>query len=621
MERSTRTNGLINLLVLLLATIAGFTVAGRSNSVASEVCAIFLGIGTLVAAVSWFQMRLEENERLEKLEFDELKRSKGASTLFETKDTEGFPAQHSREQFEKFLVPAFTVFLLVAETIAAFLLGRWFSKNGSFSELKDPILVVVAFSLTALVFFMLGIFSATLTRLENHRLLRPSAGWLLFNSFLSLVVAGGAALKWMGYPRVDFYAAEVLTVILALVALETLVSLILEIYRPRVKGKVARPLYESRVVGLLGQPGGLLRTATDTLDYQFGFKVSETWFYRYLVDNLPLLILLQLAALFVSTMVVFVSPGEQALLEHLGARATTPLGPGGHLKWPWPIDKVYPFRTDQIQTLIIGSQPDPNLPDQTTILWTVNHLKEENFLVAKSESDSTVTNNATVKTPPVSLLTVSIPVQFQITNVLDWAYNNVEATNLLQNLATREVVRYLASADFTGIMSGKRGAAADELKQRIQAVVDAHAMGAYILFVGLQDIHPPQKVAGDFEKVVSAAQTKLATILSAQADDIKTNALAAAAATNIIDSAVSDATRTVVKAYSKAALFTNQIPAYEAAPTIYMDRTYLQTFVRASANARKYVLLATNTHDILQFDLQEKIRADLAEDLTVSTNR
>ena len=43
----------------------------------AQVSTIFLGIGTLVAAVSWFQMRLEENERLEKLEFDELTRSKG----------------------------------------------------------------------------------------------------------------------------------------------------------------------------------------------------------------------------------------------------------------------------------------------------------------------------------------------------------------------------------------------------------------------------------------------------------------------------------------------------------------------------------------------------------------
>jgi len=70
MERSTRKNGLINLVALLLISAAGFAVARVTNSLAGQVSTIFLGIGTLVAAVSWFQMRLEENERLEKLEFD-----------------------------------------------------------------------------------------------------------------------------------------------------------------------------------------------------------------------------------------------------------------------------------------------------------------------------------------------------------------------------------------------------------------------------------------------------------------------------------------------------------------------------------------------------------------------
>src|SRR5258708_195570 len=100
MERSTRKYGLTNLAALLALAIGAYVVAHANNSIAGRISTIFLGIGAVVAAVSWFQMRLEENERLEKLEFDELTRSKGGSTLFESKDTEGFPAQRSREQFE-----------------------------------------------------------------------------------------------------------------------------------------------------------------------------------------------------------------------------------------------------------------------------------------------------------------------------------------------------------------------------------------------------------------------------------------------------------------------------------------------------------------------------------------
>ena len=70
MERSAHKSGLINLLALLFVGTAGFTAARVADSLAGQVSAVFIGIGVLVAAVSWFQTRLEENERLEKLEFD-----------------------------------------------------------------------------------------------------------------------------------------------------------------------------------------------------------------------------------------------------------------------------------------------------------------------------------------------------------------------------------------------------------------------------------------------------------------------------------------------------------------------------------------------------------------------
>jgi hypothetical protein len=71
-------------------------------------------------------------------------------------------------------------------------------------------------------------------------------------------------------------------------------------------------------------------------------------------------------------------------------------------------------------------------------------------------------------------------------------------------------------------------------------------------------------------------------------------------------------TRQQINVLARSALFTNQIPAYHAAPTIYLDRAYLQTIAQATRNARKYVLLTTNTQDVIQFDLQEKLGSDFS---------
>src|ERR1035438_9810949 len=208
MERSIQKNGLINLLVLLTVGVAGLGVARYANSLAGQVNILFLGIGVLVAAVSWFQMRLEDRERLEKLELDELAKTHSGSAMFEAKDAESFPAQRSREQFERYFVPAFTVILFVLQGGGAWFLWRWMALSTTVADVKEPIAGLALFGLFALVLFLLGRFSATIARLERHRLLRPEASYLLFNAFLCLVTSLGMVGVWSGFAKADFYRSE-----------------------------------------------------------------------------------------------------------------------------------------------------------------------------------------------------------------------------------------------------------------------------------------------------------------------------------------------------------------------------------------------------------------------------
>jgi membrane protease subunit HflK len=617
MERNIQKNGLVNLVISLVAGVSAFIVARYTNSLAGLVSVVFLALGTLVALVSWFQMRLELSEQLEKLELDELARTHGDSALFEARDSEVFPAQRSREQFGRFFVPLFTVVLCLVEAGGAYFLWKWLSSSTTTPNLKQPMAGMFIFSLLALVLFLLGRFSATYARLENQRLLRPSASYLLLNAVLCALVGAGIVGVQARFLKADLYMAHVLCALLALVGVETLVALVLDVYRPRVKGKVGRPLYDSRLVGLMGQPEGLITTAAQALDYQFGFKVSETWFYRFFERAILWLLPLQVLLLILSTGFVVIEPGEQALLEHFGkpVEGRAVLGPGPHFKWPWPVDRIYRFRTEQIQSFDVGLTPEAVDEQERAVLWTVAHTKqtEDNFLVANREPAGVgATNQPSGKrTPPVSLVTGSIPVLYQITNVVDWAYNNEDAPSLLQDLGTREIVRFLAGADLSDLMSAGRLEAGRTLAERIQAASDAKGLGARIIEVGLQDLHPPVKVASDYEKVVAATQLKESRILDARADEIKTNALSGARATTIVDAAKSDAVARQVGAAARAGLFTNQIPAFEAAPSVYVQRSYLSAFARSTANARKYVMLTTNTHDVIVFDLQDSIARDI----------
>ena len=627
MDRNTQSKGVVNLLVLLALGAAVFAAGRFANSLASFVASAFFGLGVLVAFVSWFQMRLEDREAAEKLEIEELARTKTSSTLFDDKETAFFPARSSRVQFEKYVVPGFMVVLLVLELVGAVLFWRGLGKMDFAGIPADRMMIGAGlFAGMALVLFMIGRFMVTLSRVDNSRLLRPASNFVLLGSYLAILCAAAMVGDKVEFPKADLYLAKFFSVVLGLVALETLGSLVFEVYRPRLKGKVARPLYDSRVIGLLAQPEGLVATAAQTLDYQFGFKVSETWFFRMLKERILQVFILQLALLLISTCVVFIEPGEQALLERSGKLVANRevLNPGAHFKLPWPVDKIYRYRTEQIQTLSVGFTPEKDEREETLVLWTVAHNKEDNFLVANREQSSVESEAASTgakKSPPVSLITVSIPVQFQVTNLVEWVYNHENGEELLGQIATREVVRFLVSADINDIMTHGRLESAQALEKRIQEAANAQKLGAKILFVGLQDLHPPVKVAPEYEKVVAAVQSRQAMIIRAEGEAIRTNNLATAQALSVTNLAEAARIKLELTASARAAAFTNQIPAYNAAPSVYVQRLYAQTFPRAVANARKYILVSTNTDHVITFDLQHNATDDFIRQQAEAINK
>lgn len=618
MERNVQKNGIINLVILLAVAIAALIVARYGNSLAGQMAAGFLGLGVLVTAVTCFQMRLHERERLEKLEFDEMTKSSSGTRLFQGEGAETFAARRSREQFERFFIPALAILLFLAEGIGAWMLWSWLGKYKSALVPERALITMALLALFALVLFIFGIYSSSIARLEKQRLLRPSATYILLGAYLLAGSVVGIICFEGGFPAVDYYLAKAFAILLGLLALENALTLILEIYRPRVKGQAGLLLYESRLVGVLSRPEGLFTTAAHAIDYQFGFKVSDTGFYQFLRQYLLVLVLAQILILVASTSFVFIGAGEQALLEHFGRPSKNGelLEPGFHLKWPWPIDRAYRYRTQEIQSFYVGFLHDEKDEDEKTVLWTVAHYKEEfNLLVASHDVAPTnaVVGQSGRKIPPVNLLSVGIPVQYQINDLRAWAYNHQDAGALLEKIGTREVVRYLVSIDLLELMSSGRFQAGEELRRRIQAQADELKLGAKILFVGLQDVHPPVRIAPAYESVASASHRKKAAILKAESEAFQTNTAAKTSAFTKLREAEAAAARISTAAAAYSSTFTNQMLAFQASPNVYPRRAYLDTLTRAGSRSRKIVLATTNKQDVLMLNLEDKFRPDILD--------
>lgn len=617
MEQNVQRKGLVNWVVLLVLGSVGAAVAAYADSATGLVGAGFMGLGLIVAITAHFQMRLEERERLEGLEFTELKKSTRDSSLFAEQAADTFPARQARIQFEKYFVPGVAILLLLLQALGAWLLWKAVADDVHPAAEQSTVAMVV-FAISFLLYFQLGKYAAVFARLEGLRLLRPQASYLLLGAALSLVVVGMEIAASAGHPEWDLYGARVLTVLLALVAGENLITLVFEIYRPRLRGQQAHPLYESRLIGILSQPGGLVRTAAQALDYQFGFKVSETWFYRFLEKALAWLILAQIVALLAFSTVVVIEVGEKGLLERFGrpvpGRAV--LEPGVHFKLPWPLSKVYRYETERVQTFMLGMIADEHAEEERTLLWTKAHAKEEfNMLVASrsEEGESGDPGSGADQTVPVNLLSVKVPVHYEIHDLEKFAYGAVDAGRLLQDLANAELTRYLASVDLDELMGTGRQQAATELMRNIQGKADKHDLGVKILFLGMAGIHPPIKAAPDFEAVMNAQQAAEATNNLAEAYAVTIVPAAKAEATNMLNRAEADRLRLVSLAAAGASRFTNQFTAWQASPEVYRQLTLLDALSRSLTNSRKYVLVPTNSHEVITLNLEDSIRPDLTD--------
>ncbi len=166
-----------------------------------------------------------------------------------------------------------------------------------------------------------------------------------------------------------------------------LLNTLLDIYRPRVAGQYVVGAIDSRLLGLINEPGGIFHTIAGAIDYQFGFQVSQTWFYKLLEKAILPLILLTVLILYLMTSIVIVGPGQMGVIERLGRPKTQQIVPGLTFKLPWPFDKLYLYPTDLIQKINVGFVEEQDKTD-TNLLWGKEHFKQEYDLLVASAGPS-----------------------------------------------------------------------------------------------------------------------------------------------------------------------------------------------------------------------------------------
>lgn len=632
----------------------------------------------LSAALIWFVLVIQFHQRAlaeqEKLDMSQLAEGKQASTIFQAKGeraTMFAVAQRRLDLLEKWFIPVFSAIIAAYQVAIGLYLLKAVLAAAEYGA-KQPLVCATCMTAIAFVSFIISRYATGMSAQPQWKPLRAGGSIFLGIAILCFALAIGLAMAqfkiFVVVDAIDF----IVPILLLVLGAETTLNIVLDIYRPRIKGQYARSAFDSRLLGIISEPGGIFRTAASAIDYQFGFKVSQTWFYKLLERAIVPLILFAAVTLYLLSCIVVVSPNEEAIIEHLGnplneAGQVRHAKPGLTFKWPWPIDIAYKHPTKKVSEISIGFvpkfKPGTKELDREPLLWGKAHYEQEYLLLVASEQTS---GRLTLGAVPVSLVIATVPVQYRIKDLYSFIYNHNEPEKLLESICYRELTRFAASAkievdDQASINQSLLGAGRAEAKRtltsRIQAAADKANLGVEIVFLGLQGIHPPPEVAEDYQKVIGAVQKKQALILGAHANrnrDLSTLAgsvedadrLYSLAAeyqqakeknngeeieklANDLDLAFAEAKGDIFStlreaqsyAFEKAILaratgqrFDSQLKAYRAAEEIYKQEQRLAVFEEALENIRKYVVIADqNDTQVFIADLQEKLTPSLYE--------
>ena len=648
---------LVGLVLQLVFTGTCLIIWQQNKSRAAEAEMYQLAIGVFV----WFVVLVHGRQRRlaveEQEEMARLKERRLSEEIFEETELDSMRASSGLRVLERYLVPLFT---MVMSGLLIYFAWQIASKAWGVAApaVTRPSAVAIAAIFIAFPGFLIGRYAAGLAQSEGFGLLRAAGGYVLGNVIGLILIAISMAMLYFKVAWAEVAVTFIIPVIMALVGVELVLNLILDIYRPRVPGLERRPPYDSRILALFAEPQGVFKTVATTLDYQFGFKVSDTWFYHFMEKAILPLLLVQVASLWLLTTIVVVNPDEVVFVEVFskpyltaqdrakGLHATV-LEPGFHWKLPWPIGMARHVPAYEVQSIEVGKvytaaglaarQKRASMDDE--VLWKEIHIlasegEETSFLVPSTVnvglqgapgpsvegSQAAEAAAKSTQTPEVNLARLLAHIHYRVKQKPDgtideqsaftYTFRQADIRRHMEELSYRALCRIAASEDFLRWVAQDRAATAVRLKGMVQEAVDHENLGLEVVFAGIPAVHPPVDTATAYENVVKSMETKEAVIYIGETDAAKMVEGAKADSVEQVSQAAGAAVGLVKNAEATKNQFLVQADAYMRAPLVYQFRSYFDTIQEVLRGQKLYVLPRTSDEvDII--DMKETFTQQL----------
>jgi len=279
-----------------------------------------------------------------------------------------------------------------------------------------------------------------------------------------------------------------------------------------------------------------------------------------------------------------VGPDQAGLLRRFG-RYRGVLGPGLHLRWPWPIERVTTIAPDRVRSLEIGFRAT-GVAGVEPLRWESTHGRP-----LQNQGD----DQALLLTGDGRYVELAATLQFSIdpadlASLRRYVFEVADGENALRPIAESVVRDVLGRRPLQELLTGRRREAEVAAAQLLQERLGAYRFGIAVRGITFQDIHPPLAVVDAYRDVSRASSDRQRRIN--EANSYRDQALAEAKGKSqaVLHGAEAARAAQVAQAASGADNFNSLREARRYAPALTDFRLFWDKLAGALAGKAKVVL-------------------------------
>jgi membrane protease subunit HflK len=262
--------------------------------------------------------------------------------------------------------------------------------------------------------------------------------------------------------------------------------------------------------------------------------------------------------------------------------------PGFRWRGPWPVQAHEVVDVLSLRTLEVGGR------------GRADRLKE-----------------ALMLTDDENIVDIHFNVQYRIkegpNGARDYLFNSRGPTEAVQQAAESAMREVVGRRLMDSVLYESRQEIADQVRARMQEMLDRYGTGILISAVAIQNAQPPEQVQAAFDDAVKATQDRERQINEGQAyaNDVVPKARGLAA--RLAQEADGYRTRVVESAQGDASRFRAILTEYNKAPAVTRDRMYLETMQQIFSSTTKVMVDVRSGNPLLYLPLDKLVQQTAAE--------